>query len=104
MHTCNEVIIILQRGSSVTREERIRAMAVTRVSMADTKSPAAASDTAREIALLDTVRLRFIISSNSAFGMEDSTVDVTEDGGAETDDEERGVGVYSEWAKTCGFT
>lgn len=41
-------------------------MAVTRVSMALANSPALASATARAMALLDTVRFRDMISSNSA--------------------------------------
>lgn len=41
-------------------------MAVTSVSMADAYSPAAASLTARAMALDDTVRLRLMTSSNSA--------------------------------------
>lgn len=43
----------------------MREMAVTSVSIALAYSPAAASDTARAIAELETVRLRPMISSNS---------------------------------------
>ena len=64
--TCNDVISTLHRSSFATRDCRISDIAVTSVSIADAYSPAAASDTARVIALHETVRFRFIISSISA--------------------------------------
>ena len=64
--TCNDVMSTLHRSSFATRDCRINDIAVTSVSIADAYSPAAASDTARDIALHETVRFRFIISSISA--------------------------------------
>jgi hypothetical protein len=63
--SCNELISILQRSSFATFDCLINEIAVANVSMALEYSPAAASDTARAIAELLTVRFLLIISSNS---------------------------------------
>lgn len=63
--SCREEMRILHLSSPATLLCFIREMAVTRVSMAEAYSPAAASCTALAIAELETVLFLLMISSNS---------------------------------------